>query len=195
MPSVILVPLLAVVAGYLAGGRLTAIPRVGVRLSWLAAIGLGLQVLPIRGLDTETALTLLWVSFGALTLFAVINIRLSGFLLILLGVLLNLVVITVNDGMPINEHALVAAGQEGQIAQLEAGSFGVKYRLAQPGDQLLPLSDVIVLRPPISEVVSVGDLIVDAGLAWFLFAAMGPKRRRRETKAPEREHLAQSRDP
>jgi hypothetical protein len=184
MPSVLLVLIAAVTAGYLAGGRLRRVPLAGVRLAALAAIGFGLQLLPIAGLDTTTSLILLWVSFGALTLFALVNLRLPGFLLLLLGVLLNLTVISANDGMPISADALVAAGDQGQIAPLQAGYGGVKYHLAGPDDQLMPLADVIVLPRPVGEVVSIGDLVIDAGLGWFLFAAMGSRAVRRPAADP-----------
>jgi hypothetical protein len=179
MPSVLLVLIAALAAGYLTGGRLSGVPRMGVRLAALAAIGFGLQLLPLTGLDITVSLILLWVSFGALVLFALVNLRLPGFLLLLLGVLLNLSVISVNDGMPISGEALVAAGDQAQIALLKAGWGGVKYHLADPDDQLMPLADVIVLPLPVGEVVSIGDLVIDAGLGWFLFAAMGSRAGRR----------------
>jgi hypothetical protein len=58
----------------------------------------------------------------------------------------------------------------------------------------MPLADVVVLPRPVGEVVSAGDLLVDAGLAWFLFVAMGAKGRRRPAAVGEQagEHLVRS---
>jgi uncharacterized protein DUF5317 len=179
MPSVLLVLIAAVTAGYLGGGRLTRIPEAGVRLTGLAALGCALQYAPVGGLDPGVYRAMLWLSFALLTVFLLVNLRHRGFALLLAGVLLNLTVIALNDGMPIDASALRVAGDGGQVAELQAGVGGAKYHLAGPGDELIPLADVVVLPRPVGEVVSVGDLLVDAGLAWFLFAAMGATRRRR----------------
>jgi len=117
-------------------------------------------------------------SFVLLTVFAALNLHRSGFAVLGLGVLLNFAVVAVNGGMPISPEALVQAGDAAQIPQLEQGLGGAKWHLAGPEDVLLPLSDVVVIPPPIGEVVSVGDLLVDAGLGWFLYAATRPGRRR-----------------
>jgi hypothetical protein len=179
MTSVLLVVIAAVTAGYLAGGRLTRLAQSGVRLTGLAAVGLVFQFAPVDGLGAALPRVLLWLSFALLVVFSAVNLRRAGFPLFLLGVLLNLTVIALNDGMAISADALVASGDRGQIAQLQDGIGGAKYHLADSDDRLLPLTDVIVLPPPVGEVVSIGDLFVDAGLAWFLFSAMGPGTRRR----------------
>ena len=43
---------------------------------------------------------------------------------------------------------------------------------------------VIHTPPPVGEVVSIGDLVIDAGLGWFLFAAMGSRAVRRPAADP-----------
>jgi hypothetical protein len=184
MTSVLLVVIAAVTAGFLAGGRLGRLTRSGVRLTGLALLGMVCQFAPVDGLGTTLPRLLLWLSFALLVVFGSVNLRRPGFPLLLLGVLLNLTVIALNDGMPISADALVASGDRGQIAQLERGFGGAKYHLADGDDRLMPLADVIVLPPPVGEVVSLGDLLVDAGLAWFLFSAMGPGTTRRGTGGP-----------
>jgi hypothetical protein len=178
MTSVSLVVVAALAAAYLGGGRLGRLGQSGVRLTGLAAVGFVVQFLPLGGLGGTLARVLLWLSFLLLVVFSTVNLRRPGFGLFLLGTLLNLTVIALNGGMPISADALVASGDRGQIAELQQGLGGVKYHLAGPGDRLMPLADVVVLPPPVGEVVSVGDLLVDAGLAWFLVAGMGPRRRR-----------------
>ena len=178
MTSVSLVVVAAVAAAYLGGGRLGRLGQSGVRLTGLAAVGFVVQFLPLSGLGWPVARLLLWLSFLLLVVFSAVNLRRPGFALFLLGTLLNLTVIALNDGMAISAQALVASGDRGQIAQLQEGLGGAKYHLAGPRDRLMALADVVVLPPPVGEVVSVGDLLVDAGLAWFVFAGMGPRRRR-----------------
>ncbi len=186
MTSVSLVVVAAVTAAYLAGGRLGRLGQSGVRLAGLAAVGFVFQFLPMVGIGRTMAAALLWLSFALLILFSSVNLRRPGFVLFLLGVLLNLTVMAVNHGMPVRAEALVASGDQGQIAQLQEGYGGVKYHLAGHDDRLMALADVVVLPPPVGEVVSIGDLLVDAGLGWFLFAAMGPGRRGKREPAGSR---------
>ncbi len=161
---------LAVLAGYLAGGRLGAVARLHVRLAPLAAGGLVLQLAPVPG--KTIPLILLLVSFVALLAFAVVNVkaRAIGFPLILIGIVLNFAVIAVNRGMPVTEQALVASHQQDTLAQL-VDDGGAKHHLAGPDDHLLFLGDVIAIAP-IEQAVSPGDLFVYAGVVWLVVAAM-----------------------
>ncbi|MEY2517863.1 MAG: hypothetical protein QOJ89_5227, partial [bacterium] len=108
--------LVAVAIGYARGGRLTALG--GLRLRWpgLAIIGLGLQILLWPG--GSWPLVYLYVSFAILATFAVLNIRTTGFALILAGIALNFAVIVVNEGMPVSRAAIVASGQASSMDDL-----------------------------------------------------------------------------
>ena len=68
------------------------------RWPYLALVAIALQFFPIGGWE-ENALVAL--SFAALCVFALANIRQPGFALILIGLALNLIVIGVNEGMPV----------------------------------------------------------------------------------------------
>ena len=61
------------------------------------------------------------VSLGLLFAFAVLNLRLPGFWLILIGICLNALVIGVNQGMPVTHHALVVSDQSATLGALEHG--------------------------------------------------------------------------
>ena len=97
---------IALVAGMLAGGRLSNLASVRIRWTVLALLGLALQVVPVPG--AVLPLVLLYASFVLLAVFAVRNVRLAGFALILVGLASNFTVIAVNGGMPVTRHALVA---------------------------------------------------------------------------------------
>jgi hypothetical protein len=175
MRLMLLVITLAVITGKLAGGRLDRLPHAGVRWALLALVGLALQLAP---LPAPAALTLLYLSFALLLVFAAANLRRPGFLLILLGMVLNLAVIGANAGMPVSRSAIVASGQQDTLGELAEDGDGVKHHLAGPSTQLLPLGDVLAVPPPVKQVISVGDIAVDAGVFWFVAGAMGPRRRR-----------------
>jgi hypothetical protein len=164
--------------GLLVGGRPSALATLKVRWTPAALIGLALQLTPFPG-DTWP-LVMLLVSFVFLTAFAVVNLRarVSGFLLIAVGVVMNFTVIAVNQGMPVAREALVASHQEDTLPILLERP-GAKHHLAGPDDHLMFLADVIPV-PPLQQVVSLGDVIAYGGVVWLVVAGM----RRREERTP-----------
>ena len=177
MKLVIPTLMLAVLAGRLAGGSLSNLGKLRIAWTPLALIGLTLQFLIPPG---QWPLTLLMVSFVLLLIFGAVNFEVPGFPLIVAGVVLNFLVIAVNHGMPVTEHAIVVSGQQDTLRQLVSDP-GVKHHLAGPDDELLFLGDFIALPQPVGQIVSVGDILTYGGVAWLVFAAM---RRRRVVNAP-----------
>lgn len=158
----------ALALGLLSRGRLSNLAEVRFRFGWVAIVGVVLQFLPISGTAGDLVLI---ASFLCLFVVCVANVRLPGFPLILLGLLLNFVVITVNQGMPVPESAVVASGQEDTLEELRTLD-SPKHHLEGPDDELMLLADVIPLGPPIRQAVSIGDLMSLAGVVWFVVAAM-----------------------
>ncbi|MGZ4131534.1 MAG: DUF5317 domain-containing protein [Actinomycetota bacterium] len=165
---------LGIVVGLGLGGSLRDFPTVRLRSWWLAAAGIGMQLLDPPGLWGHL---LLIASFAVLLTFAAVNVEQPGVLLIGAGLLLNALVITVNGGMPISRQAIVRSGQEETLPDLVAGGGGAKHHLADDGTRLLLLGDVIAVPPPIAQAMSVGDLVMYGGVVWYLAAATGPRRR------------------
>jgi hypothetical protein len=120
-------------------------------------------------------------SFVLLVVVCVVNLGVSGFVLVASGVVLNLAVIGLNAGMPVSRHALAASGQLDTVHELVDRQGYVKHHLAGPDDRLLALGDVIAIPPPIGQAVSVGDVLTSTGIAWVIVAGM---RRRRSDEAP-----------
>src|SRR6266567_3040768 len=103
--------LLAFLLGYLRGGRLHQLIDAKLRAPWLVLGGFILQVLPLPSSMPWLPVPLLILSFVLLMEFAVLNLALRGFALILIGIVLNFIVITPNHGMPVSRRALIASGQ------------------------------------------------------------------------------------
>lgn len=165
----------AFVLGLATGGSSSGFP--GVRWGWLALAGIALQLVPLNG---QPAFVALLGSFGLLVVFAATNIQAPGFLLILVGLALNLLVIGANHGMPVTARALRDSGQTSTITDLIAHG-GAKHHLAGHATVLSPLGDVIAVPEPIGQAISVGDICVHLGVGWFIVAGMQPagaKRRR-----------------
>jgi Family of unknown function (DUF5317) len=175
---------LGVAVGYLLGGRLSQLSELKPRYAPFALVGLLLQLVNPPG---AWPLVLLIISFVLLTAFALANIRIVGFAAILVGVALNFTVIAVNGGMPVAREAIVASGQERTLAPL-LERRGVKHHLAGPDDRLLFLGDVIAIPPPVSQVISIGDIFTYGGIAIVIAGAM----RRRRVPTPRVTSLSEA---
>ncbi len=175
----------AIVAGCLAGlavgGSLRSLAEIRLRWWPLAVIGLAFQLAPVPSLQGQAdhwlGVGLLIASYVALLGFVVANARLPGFALISVGFALNVLVISLNGGMPVSRHALVEAygpSYGTAVTELQA-SGGAKHHLARPDDVLVPLTDVIALGSPVRLVMSVGDVLFFLGVTWVIAAAtLGP---------------------
>ena len=174
MRLVVAILLLAVAVGFALHGRLSGLS--GLKIAWapLALAGLVLQYLsPSRG---AWPFALLMVSFAVLAVFAARNLAIPGFALILAGLCLNVIVIGLNHGMPVTQRALVASGQQGTLDEL-INDGGAKHHLAGANDRLLFLGDVTPLAPPVGQIVSAGDVVAYAGVAYVVVAGMRRGRR------------------
>ncbi len=164
----------AFILGLVTGGTVRDFPSVRLRWWGLAVAGVLMQFAPLGGTAGTIALS---ASFAALIAFAIRNLSASGFVLILLGLALNALVIVANHGMPVSEHALVASGQQATLEDLVRNG-GAKHHLADADTKLLFLGDVIPIGAPIEQAISIGDVSVQLGAAWFIVGAM-PRRTRR----------------
>jgi hypothetical protein len=168
MKPVIATLVFAVVIGLVSGGRLSGLSSLRLRWAPLALVGLGLQIFLPPG---NWPLVLLMVSFVLLTIFAIRNLKVAGFPLVLLGLLMNFLVIGVNGGMPVPRHALEASDQMGELQYL-IDHGGAKHHLATSEDTLMFLADVIPLGAPVRQAISLGDIFAYVGVAQVVVAAM-----------------------
>jgi hypothetical protein len=159
--------------GLVAGGRLSALGEVHLRWWGALAAGAGLQLLagPL-GLGGRPGTTAVAASYVCLLAFALANRALAGMPVVVVGLALNATVILVNGGMPVRAEAVAAVGLDPD--ELDAADLGAKRHLEGPDDELTFLGDVLPLRP-LGEVVSVGDLVLAAGVAGLLFRLLRPR--------------------
>jgi hypothetical protein len=167
----------------LAGGRLAALADVRFRAPWLALAAIGVQVLVIsivpRGAEwTHHAAHL--ASYGLIAAFLSINRRLPFLWLAAIGGGLNLAAIAANGGvMPADRDALAAAGIE-----QKAGDFANSTAVAHP--HLSFLGDVFAVPSswPVSNVFSVGDVILAIAALLALHAVCGSRLALSRDRAP-----------
>jgi hypothetical protein len=175
MKLLLAVVLLSVCLGYLFGGRLDRLEALRPRWWGLVILGLGIQFIPLpngaTGTDLVIRTAVLALSYSLLLTFALVNVRMPGMFLVVIGLACNMTVIVVNGGMPASTQALIDSGQADVVAYVrEQGAD--KHHLLTDDDQLTFLADVIAVPQPIGQAVSVGDILVYAGLTWLIVATM-----------------------
>ncbi|HEX9969883.1 MAG TPA: DUF5317 family protein [Acidimicrobiales bacterium] len=162
--------------GLLTGGKLECLGERRFRLTGLLAAGLVVQVLSGR-FDGSAAVGVVIASYALLIAFCVVNVRLVGMALVLLGLVLNFTTIAVNGGMPVRRSAVVAAG----IAdwdELDSLEVHEKRHLERPDDDLMAISDIIPV-PVLGEVLSFGDIVMSVGVADVIVNLLKPLPARR----------------
>jgi MFS family permease len=171
--------LLGLILGLAAGGSFGNLAR--VQLRWVGVLlvavilRFGTEYLLGRGNQLVDALRfpLFAVAFGLLLAGLWVNRSQPGLRLAFVGILLNTIAILANGGhMPIWAPSLTAAG----FTVADLTPFHVLLTSDLSADFLLhagPLADILpVPLPIVQNVLSIGDVFLTAGLAFFLFASV-----------------------
>jgi len=166
---------LGLLVGVLTRGRIGYLSTVKVKLWPVALIGLAFQGLLFSPLVANAVGRLgpsLYVVSTVLVLMAlVVNVRQPGFWLITLGALANFVVIVSNGGqMPASPEAFAILNGS-PVVPVSGFSNSV---IAGPATSFYFLADIYVLpRPfPLANVLSLGDVMIGVGGAYFIVAVM-----------------------
>jgi hypothetical protein len=162
--------------GFLLGGRPSGLGTLKFRWATLAVVGFLTQVVLFSAPVSDRIAAAgppIYVASTALVLVAVVrNIRIPGMALVVLGAASNLAAIVANGGyMPVSPAAVAAIGRA------EIVTYSNSAVISSP--VLEPLTDVIVLPAwlPFTNIVSIGDLLLGAGIAVVIAAAMRAARR------------------
>ena len=162
-----------VLVGLLRGGRFANLGEATVRLWPLLVLGVVVQ--GAAAFTGDGAVPVILASYVLLIAFAAANLTRAGMGVVLVGILLNLVVISVNGGMPVRREAIVAAGitTYEEVPELE---FGAKRHLEDDDDRLTFLGDIVPV-PFAEEVLSFGDLAMAVGVAAVLVNLLRDRQR------------------
>ena len=175
MKLLLAVVVISVFLGYVFGGRLHRLEALRPRWWGLVILGLGIHFIPLpegaSGTDLVIRTAVLSLSYALLVAFALVNVRMPGMFLVVIGLACNFAVIAVNGGMPASTEALIDSGQEDVLAYLQQEG-AQKHHLLSDEDQLTFLADVIPVPQPIGQAISVGDVFVYVGLIWLIVATM-----------------------
>ncbi|MEW5990322.1 MAG: DUF5317 family protein [Chloroflexota bacterium] len=168
---------IGIALGWLLRGHLDGLLHLDFRWAWLAVGGLLVQVVlftPLGSAVVGDALVPPIYIGSTLAVFVAVarNVRMPGMQIVAAGALCNLVAIAANGGlMPADPGALALAGFSGP------GEHTNSVVLESPAFE--PLTDIYALPAwlPLANVFSVGDVLIGAGVAVAIVAAM----RRRES--------------
>jgi hypothetical protein len=173
----VVVLLVALVIGYGAGGSLDTLGSLPLHRGRLVVAAVVAQL--GGGLVGGAAYPVgLVVSAGLVGVFLAHNRGVRGTGLVALGLMANALVVGLNGAMPVSSDA---SGRAGIATQDILSGADPRHELAGASTRLRLIGDVIpVLLPVHPEVVSLGDVLVAAGLAQLVVIGMTRGRRPRQ---------------
>jgi hypothetical protein len=168
MIVVVIVGAVAAALAVARGGSLRSVAETRFRWVWVLIAALVVQVIfefwSPSWLAGRGAFVLLLCTSAAVVVFLAANLTLPGILLAGIGLVINLGVIGLNDGMPVSQHAANVAGVSENLSDV-----GFKHHRLD-GDTKLPwLADVIPV-PGSRLIFSVGDLVLALGIGRLVYA-------------------------
>jgi hypothetical protein len=148
--------------------------------AWVLAASIAIQLflefydLPHRYWD-GLGYGLLVGSYVLLLTFVARNFVLRGMTIVFIGIACNALVIVLNQGMPVK---FPPEWRHEKWAQPT-----ISHHPKEDGEKLLVLYDIIIVRDPVNNVLSFGDLILAVGLCDVAFhLSRNPKRARRKAQ-------------
>ncbi|HVY10753.1 MAG TPA: DUF5317 domain-containing protein [Mycobacteriales bacterium] len=180
MGLVVLVVAGAAAVAALAGGSWDALTATTMRAKRLVVAAVAAQLIGAALADHGSPSWCYVAGLAASAAFALgfclLNLRVAGVPLVALGLVSNAVVVALNGAMPVS---IIGASRAGVSTFSIATGNDPRHTIAGVGSVWRSLGDVIPVPLPVApEVVSVGDVLVAAGLAEFVVVTA---RRRRWT--------------
>lgn len=176
---------LAIVIGYLRGGRLRHLAKLELRAEALILVALVIQwttpmLARALGLPSNLAFGIWLIAFVLLFVALLMNRDRPALLVAALGVATNLLVIALNGGMPVLPAAIRFL-DPGKPVAAAAFAGDPLYHLAGPATRLPFLADAIPWPwPPFQRgVMSIGDVLLMAGVFWLVQDGMNYRGKRR----------------
>ncbi len=173
----------ALVSSLLTGGRLEYALNWQLRGLWMALGAFAVQTALFTQWGTrlvgEALVPIIYIAtLYTLVAFLVANRRVLGVPVLLVGLMLNVLVISANNGrMPASVVALEAAGRVEEAELLRARGAAANCVLMSDSTRLNALGDNIVIRlgGPVGSAYSVGDLVALAGEGVVVFGVLRAK--------------------
>lgn len=150
---------LGIASGIAFGGDWRRLGELPLRWVPILLIALAIRVV---GIIVPFALALYLAALVGTAVAAALNRHIPGALLIAAGSLLNVGVIALNGGMPVDADAVTAANAISYSAD--------RLHVARGPETRLPLLADVIPLAPVRGVYSVGDVVIAVGGFWLPFA-------------------------
>ena len=167
--------LLSLIVGFLRRGTLRGLADMNLTYGWVFPLLLGVQILVFtlqgRIAILEQISGFLFILIYILGLFFLwVNRENKGFVLLFIGVFLNFIAIAANGGrMPVSYEAAAIALDPFYTEVLKNGLYA-KHAMITESTNFSFLGDVIPITAPYpkSQVISIGDVIMNVGVFIFI---------------------------
>jgi hypothetical protein len=167
--------LLSLIIGFIRRGTLKGLAELTLKFGWVFPILLGIQIgvflLQGRVEWLEQLSGFLFIVIYVLGLFFLwVNRSNKGFILLFIGVCLNFIVMALNGGrMPVSYEAAAFALDPYYTEILKDGLYG-KHTMLTESTKLGFLGDIIPITSPYpkSQVISIGDVVMNIGVFIFI---------------------------
>lgn len=163
----LIVAVLACLVALVRGGSLDNLASTHLRWSLLLFGALMVQIVVDLSdppwLGDGAGFLIMLATNAAVIAFLALNRQLPGMALAALGLLLNLIVIVANGAMPVSAWAAEVVGLSEQLQDP-----GVKHEVLD-SQTLFPFLGDIIPIPGLSKIVSVGDVVLAAGIGLLVY--------------------------
>jgi hypothetical protein len=164
--------IIGIIVSLIMGGSFRGLVNISVKHPWLIVISFIVQFVSIYLFPNYLLLAVIVSNIGLL-LFSFLNVKMTGFKYMVMGIFLNLIVMIVNGGrMPVDVAAARILSPE-DVPALIAGEYGKHIALSE-NTYLNFLGDIFFLQYPYPRpiIISLGDIIFSLGIILFLYAIM-----------------------
>jgi hypothetical protein len=173
----ILAIVIAIVLGYILKGSIKNIDLFKINAIYLIYIAIAIEAIVkilMRNKYLSLGITTLIIDlimYGILVFFIYLNRSIKAMLIVGLGFILNAMPIFSNGGaMPVGRKTLEAMGFIGDVT-----SHGL-YTLVESNTRFAFLGDVIFLKYPRPNAISIGDIVLAIGIICFIITEMQTKK-------------------
>lgn len=173
---------IGILIGYISGGHLANLGNRSLHWKWLAICSFLIQIvlfsdIPFLKLEASVIMGFHLLSYLGLLAFIFFNRKTVGIVITGIGIFLNSLVIFINGGyMPTLSENISKTSMARNAEALSQGE-AVHNSIQTGKDTLLPwLGDIFYLPSwvPFSNVFSIGDVIIAAGIFLYLVLGMRP---------------------
>lgn len=167
----ILAILIGIGFGLVKKGSIYNLANLKLKFFWVLPVAYVLQMISIHYFSNSLYLIMVILSYLALLIFCLLNIRFKGIPYMLAGIFLNFLEMTLNGmRMPAYLPSVRAFGKKA-VDDLLSGHYGKS--IAMDKHTLLPfLGDIIPFHFLIFNIVSIGDCVFAVGLGVLIYNAM-----------------------